>query len=120
MPRNNMINMRADDDEVALMQVAADAAGVKLATWVRDAALQAASPAEPAPPPSSETDPMLAFYRGSVWAWPSTTNSVKRRVGSGGGSAGALGGASNPSWRRRGSRTAPWLTRCSMEGHRRH
>ena len=64
MPRNNMINMRADDDEVALMQVAADAAGVKLATWVRDAALQAASPAEPAPPPSSETDPMLAFYRG--------------------------------------------------------
>ena len=39
MPRNNMINMRADDDEVALMQVAADAAGVKLATWVRDAAL---------------------------------------------------------------------------------
>ena len=64
MPRNNMLNLRVDDDEVALMQVAADAAGVKLATWVRDAALQTASPAVPAPGPSSEMDPMLAFYRG--------------------------------------------------------
>ena len=64
MPRNRMINLRADDDEFDIMQVAADAAGVKMGTWVRDVALQAASPAEPAPAPSSETDPMLAFYRG--------------------------------------------------------
>ena len=64
MPRTHMINLRADDDEVAIMQAAADAAGVKLGTWVREVALQSASPAELAPAPSSETDPMLAFYRG--------------------------------------------------------
>ena len=107
MPRNRMINLRADDDEFDIMQVAADAAGVKMGTWVRDVALQAASPAEPAQRRQARRIPCWRSTAGSAWACPTATNSVKRRAGSGGGSAGAQGDASGRSW---SWRKAPWLT----------
>lgn len=65
MPRTRMINLRVDDDEAETLQAAADDAGVKLASWIRDQALDAARPKPPAPMPvPADTDPMAAFAKG--------------------------------------------------------